>query len=128
MKESFVYWSKSFWGICTAVIVLSVNGILPGTLFTLYAYFGAIIFSLICTILVILQWVTKKPKPVTWMTLVFGVTSVIVLVFATTMLWRLYTRGSTSGDIVSLFTNPVPYLSILALYLCFRALRTKFQS
>ena len=127
MYNEIKYWATWLWGLCTAIIVLSVNGILPGSPVTLIAYYGVIVTAPICITLVIMQWVTKKPVPATWLGLAFGLGFVITFIFALNILWRFYTKESTAGSIESLLLSPIPYLSLVVIYLCYRAAKTKFS-
>lgn len=127
MHKEIKYWSTWLWGLCTALIILSVNGFLPASPVTLFAYFGVLITAPICITLVVMQWVTRKPAPVTWLLLAFWLGFVITFIFALTILWRFYTKESTAGSVEDLLFSPIPYLSLAAIYLCYRAVKTKFS-
>lgn len=119
----------SFYVFGITPMILYRNGIIPGSELVLTSYWVTLATSLTVIVLTLLRWLTKYPKPLTWLQAAFGVVSVITLTYTYNSLKIIYGgENALPGTTTAILASVIAVITAFAVYLTWRAMKNKFEN
>lgn len=128
VADQVIFIINSCFAVGIIPILLCKWRLIPVSEIILNAYWIVAITSPFVVAITLLRWIKKYPTPMTWLQSAFGVTSVCTWIYASLTLLRFYNNeGLTTNIIAAILVAPTVPLSLFAIYLTRKAIKSGFK-